>query len=634
VLCHRVRAADPGPYVGSRRAPLLAALAVILAGSVLRLAYLDADPDYYAWAGYITDEGRWVAHARELALFGRVVNTDWLLHLHLFLAPLFQVISYVAFELLGVSIWSARLPTAVAGSVVLGVFWLALRPAVTAPALVVGLSLLALDVDLIELSRVSVPEMTSMLAEIAAYAVVVARRPTAPRLLAGGLLLAAAIAMKATTLPVLIIFSVIVLVSPTEDTEPKRRGRNLFMLWTGFLLPLLVIVPVAVACCGPWARAVLSNMSPLEPFRKPSSAFSVVNFFFSDPLAPTINIWAVGVCFALVAWLGRPSDTENPPALRHFVSSAIWCGLYAPIMLSLDYFPDRYRAHILVPVAINIATGITLAQVVSQTAPGPAVAGLPRGRRAVLLALMTLPAAVLWAPALAGVAAHIGMDTARLRIQLVCVLIAGTLTGWVLRRTALVSSAPRIFFIFPIVAIIGWMVCVRTGLDEGRFWPVPGGGRAAWWSVGLPATAALATMLTAVGRHWSRERWIGLVPAAVLCYAVLAAARVAPAYVAPHFSMKQVSRDLGLSLANSTGLVATANAEGLFNDNGIRYRTITGRTWPTYRPDVMIIVFGFNDPEGLLGREYDLTASYPLYTSPEAATPAVVRVYRRQAPRG
>ena len=82
----RVKAADPGPRVGSRRAPLLA-LAVLLAGSVLRLAYLDADPDYYAWAGYITDEGRWVAHARELALFGRVVNTDWLLHLHLFLAP-------------------------------------------------------------------------------------------------------------------------------------------------------------------------------------------------------------------------------------------------------------------------------------------------------------------------------------------------------------------------------------------------------------------------------------------------------------------------------------------------------------------------------------------------------------------
>jgi len=359
-----------------------------------------------------------------------------------------------------------------------------------------------------------------------------------------------------------------------------------------------------------------------------------VSFFFSGALAPTINVWAVGVFLPLAAWLGRPLDAKNSSVLPHFVSSAIWCGLYTPIMLSLDYFPDRYKAHILVPLAINIATGITLAEAASQTAAGSAVAGLPRGRRVVLLILLTLPTAVLWAPALAGVAAHIGMDAARLRTQLVCVLIAGILTGWSLRRAALTSSAPRIFFIFPVVAVIGWTVCVRTGLDEGRFWPVPGGGRAAWWSVGLPIAAVLATTLATIGRRWSRERWISLVPVAVLCYAVLAAARVAPAYVVPHFSMKQVSRDLGLSLANSTGVVATANGEGLFNENSVPYRAIAGRTWPWYRPDVIVIVFAFHDYEGLLGREYQLTATYPLYTSPEARRSAVVRVYRRRAPGG
>ena len=223
-----------------RHVPLLA-LAVLLGGSALRLAYLDADPDYYAWAGYITDEGRWVAHARELVLFGRIVNTDWLLHL--FLAPLFQTISYVVFDLLGVSIWSARLPTALAGSLILGLFWQVLRRVATAQALLVGLLLLALDVDLIELSRMSVPEMTAMLAQLAVYAVVVARRPTARRMFAAGLLLASAVAVKATTLPAAIIFSAIVLLQPIEDTALKRRGRNLLMLWAGFLSPLLVVVP-------------------------------------------------------------------------------------------------------------------------------------------------------------------------------------------------------------------------------------------------------------------------------------------------------------------------------------------------------------------------------------------------------
>ena len=614
-----------------RHVPLLA-LAVLLGGSALRLAYLDADPDYYAWAGYITDEGRWVAHARELVLFGRIVNTDWLLHL--FLAPLFQTISYVVFDLLGVSIWSARLPTALAGSLILGLFWHVLRRVATAQAVLVGLLLLALDVDLIELSRMSVPEMAAMLAQLAVYAVVVARRPTARRMFAAGLLLASAVAVKATTLPVTIIFSAIVLFQPIEDTALKRRGRNLVMLWAGFLSPLLVVVPFAATCCRDRVSAVSVNINLLQPFLKPPSVYSVVSFFFNGSFAPTINIWAAGVCFSLVAWLLRPRDAVNPGLLQHFVSSAIWCGLYAPIMLSLDYFPDRYKAHILIPLAINIVTGFTLAQVASQNAAGPTVAGRSRSRRSVILALVTLPTAVLWAPLLAGAAAHIGMDTTRFRVQLACVLIAAIPTGWAVWRYTRGSNPPRIFFIFPIVAIIGWMVCVRTGLDEGRFWPDPGRDSVAWWSIGIPATVVFTVILTSIGRTWSPERWIGLIPAAVLCYSALGAFRIAPAYLAPHYSMKQASRDLGISLASSAGLLATSNAEALFNDNALSYRTIVGGTWPAYRPDIMVIVFDFDDPEGLLNQEYRLTESYQLYISATAAGPAVVRVYRREMPSG
>lgn len=52
----------------------------------------------------------------------------------------------------------------------------------------------------------------------------------------------------------------------------------------------------------------------------------------------------------------------------------------------------------------------------------------------------------------------------------------------------------------------------------------------------------------------------------------------------------------------------------------IPYRATTGRTWPRYLPHVIVIVFVFDfaDPRGLLSRECHLTASYPLYTSPEA----------------
>src|SRR5262249_58621718 len=98
-----------------------------------------------------------------------------------------------------------------------------------------------------------------------------------------------------------------------------------------------------------------------------------------------------------------------------------------------------------------------------------------------------------------------------------------------------------------------------------------------------------------------------------------------------HYSMKQASRALGLSLASSGGLVATSNAEGLFNGNALAYRTVVGWTWPTYRPDIMVIVFAFDDPEGLLSREYCLMESYQLHINAKHEGPAVVRVYRRSS---
>src|SRR5687768_1313015 len=106
---------------------------VLLAGIVLRFLYLDADPHYYGWWGYVTDEGRWVTHARELVLFGQVRAVDWTLHL--MLAPVFQGISYVTFKLLGVSIFSARLFSALCGSGLLVVAWTLLRRLATPPAL-------------------------------------------------------------------------------------------------------------------------------------------------------------------------------------------------------------------------------------------------------------------------------------------------------------------------------------------------------------------------------------------------------------------------------------------------------------------------------------------------------------------
>jgi hypothetical protein len=72
-----------------------AALGILVLGVLLRFAYLDSDPYYDDWAGYITDEGRWVENARSLALRGTLFEEPW--NIHFLMAPLFQLGAYVAF---------------------------------------------------------------------------------------------------------------------------------------------------------------------------------------------------------------------------------------------------------------------------------------------------------------------------------------------------------------------------------------------------------------------------------------------------------------------------------------------------------------------------------------------------------
>ena len=86
-------------------------LGVIITGILLRFLCLDADPRYYEWVGYITDEGRWIQHARNLALHGTLVDSSRM-NFHLFMAPLFELSNYLVFELLGVSLLTSRIFTA------------------------------------------------------------------------------------------------------------------------------------------------------------------------------------------------------------------------------------------------------------------------------------------------------------------------------------------------------------------------------------------------------------------------------------------------------------------------------------------------------------------------------------------
>ncbi|HKW95114.1 MAG TPA: hypothetical protein VJX92_24735 [Methylomirabilota bacterium] len=576
--------------------------------------HLDADPDYYAWVGYITDEGRWVAHAREMALFGHVVNTEWLVHL--LLAPVFQAGNFVVFTLLGVSLWTSRLLTAVSGGLILLLYWRGLCHVLAPRALLVGLALLAFEVDLLMLSRVAVPEVPAMLLELAVYLLLVLGRPARARLFGAGLLLLAMVGMKATTLFLVPIFSMLVLVQPLEPEADGRRWRRLLPFWAGFLSPLFLLV-AALLFVWTVRPNVGTNLGILRGFIWLNTPYSIVAFPFETEFGPVFNMWALALCLVAVAWLARPGEPVDPQVRRVFLSAGAWALMYTALMVALGYFPDRYRVHVLLPMAVALAAGLTAVSTVSLQNIAETVRGLG-SRSALALGLLSLPTAALWAPVLAGLAALAGQDPTRLRLKLLCLVIALAMTAWTIRAAA--GSRPalvRFLVIHPIVGSLVWLVGLRTGLFDASFWPLPRSGALSWWVVGPWVSAAAATLLVRGGRAWSSDRWAALVPAAVLCYGALELARVAPSYIHPHYTMKQTSEVLGASLAGPRDVVIASRTEGLFNGNGLRYRSTLGRTWPRQKPERIVIAFRFDDPNGLLVREYDLVATYRLFVSPE-----------------
>ena len=588
-------------------------VAVLVAGVGLRLVHLDADPDYYAWVGYVTDEGRWIAHAREMALFGHLVNTEWLIHL--LLAPLFQAASFVVFALLGVSLWTSRLLTALSGSALLVLFWLGLRRLVTPAAMLVALALLALDVDLLMLSRVAVPEVPAMLLELAVFLLLVTGSPTPPRALGAGLVLLAMIGTKATTVFLVPVFSAIVLLQPLPE-GPRRRGASLLLFWTGSLAAAGLGLG-ALALAGRALPSLETNLGILRSFLGLNRPFRIVAFPFEADFGPIFNVWALGLCLVAVAWLAR-RDLPVAPALRRvFLTACAWAALYTLLMVSLEYFPDRYRVHVLIPMAVALAAGISIAARVPLGAIGATLrARGPRGLAT--LALLSLPTAALWAPVPAGLGSLVGVDATRLRLKLLCLAVAVALTAWVVRRIAPSREAVlRALVVYPIAGVLVWVLGQRTGLLDPSFWPVPGAGPRSWWVTG-PWLAALATAaLAGLGRAWRPAGWAALVPAAALCYGGLVVARVVPSYLHPHYTLRDTSRALGATLAAGPDLLVASRTEGLFTETALPYRSTLGRTWPARMPERIVIAFRFDDPDDLLRRDYTLVATYRLFVSPE-----------------
>lgn len=90
--------------------------------SLFRFLVLGSDPPAQFSLGFISDEGWWVHNARNAALFGEWIKDEF--NQGVIISPLFSLITYISFSILGCSYVSARLVSGLAGiGVILLVFF-------------------------------------------------------------------------------------------------------------------------------------------------------------------------------------------------------------------------------------------------------------------------------------------------------------------------------------------------------------------------------------------------------------------------------------------------------------------------------------------------------------------------------
>jgi hypothetical protein len=592
-------------------ASLVLALLVLAAGIVLRFLYLDADPHYYEWWGYVTDEGRWVTHARELALFGHVLSVDWTLHL--MLAPLFQAVSYVAFQLFGVSVLSARLFTALCSSGVLVVAWILLRRVATPPALLLAMVVLAFDWDFLVLSRVAIPEVAVMLVHLLVYALVVSDEPRRGRLFFAGLVEGVAIGVKATALPVAGIWAVVIAARLVREVDVRRAWYAVAWYLGGLALPAAMAGIGAALCCLSSLDGIVRNAKVLQLFLATGSLYDAVAFFFESTLSASFACWALGVWLATFGRLAASPATASVRQKRYFDVALLWALGYTVVMLSLSYFPNRYKIHAIVPMAICIGVGVTMLEAAGVTAVGVAANQSLRGLRVACAAWLALPTAVVLAPGLAPLAALAGTDASRLRVKIACLAVALAVVAWIALRRSFEPWTVRALLLFPVTATLAWLALREAG--GGLFWRGDPAHSTWQWSVATALALAVAAAASGTGRWVPRAGTV--LTAGAIAYVMLSLIRIAPGYLEPRYTIRDTSAALGRVLSDYTGAVGTIDGEGLFNSNRLRYTSIVRRELGPAPPDALVIVGEIEDPADVLRREYRAVAAYRLYVAPD-----------------
>lgn len=596
---------------------------VIFAGALIRFLFLNADPAYYAWAGYVTDEGRWTQQGRELALFGSPDLRYWLSVVHLAIAPLFQAASWVSFELLGVSLASARAVSAVFGTLLLVAVWRYLRPRLTSGGTLVAIVAIGLQADLIFLSRIAVPEMAVMLFEFLSFAVLVTGPRTALRAFVAGLIMAVGLGFKGTDLPIVFVLALVAAAVHERDDPSSRRAKVAAFAGAVFGSAALVLLVAPVLTdqdvMGPLAAAWPS----LATFTRLASQYSAATFLLYGDHTVALNV-ALLAGWLIAGILFGAGRLPRHAARAFYIGSWVWVAAWIAAAVMLGYFPERYVFHVLVPLALNVGAGLTLLGALGDRGAIAVIERVGGVRRVVCAAWLALPLAVLCSPLVIDLASLTGVSMVRFA-QRVAVIGGLTILGTL---AALAIRTPRatlyVFCAFPAGVAVLWVLAGTSRVIAPSFWPVEGEHRPFVW-VAVLALAALGTWSLAV---LSARRPPLLAPASLIAisFGLVGLVQAAPSILRPTYTLQRAGEALERSLSGYDA-VWTHRAATVFLANGLKYREVEDSA-----PELVVSMFGLMS--GGVDASYEIVEEYEIrlgrvFLDRHPDTDPVLKVLRR-----
>ena len=600
-------------------------ITLVTLGVLLRLMFLDSDPAYGLWMGYLTDEGRWTELARETVLFGSPSLDGPVAPIHLIIAPAYQAITTVFFAIMGVGFTSARLVSALSGIALLISAVIFLRGRLSTEGLLVTVLVLAIQPDLLSLSRVAVPETSAMLFEFLAFALLLSKPWSNKRAFGAGLLTAIALALKATIAPfVPILAAAAVVVHRADDTKSGLRRIGAYT--AGLVIPALVGLTAAVYFMrlGNVPQHGLP-LATIAGFVQVKSLYAALSTLFFANYAPALHalLLPAWVIAGILLAVGR---TPSSPARVIYLGSATWIMGWLLTASTLLYFPERYVFHVLVPLAINVGAGLTLLQTVGRKRILNSVSGNRGVKRAILAAWFALPSAVLFSPNVLTFVRFEGLDPEKFRYQFAVTLLLLLVFAVVLVRVSKRESVLLGAMVFPLVFAPLWFIGVHVGVSAGGFWAYGTSDTVGRSALLILSAAATVLICRDVRRSGATFRYHYAYP---LLLASLWLAQITPRFIAPTYTILGSSTALA-ELVDESVLVGTGSASAIFLGNDLQYTEDLDVTPPpevlawTLRPPAPALVDAYS-----LVEEYELNLGDPPPNS-SIPMPQSLKIYRRE----